>query len=385
MLTSIFKKKPKLEKTHNKNTFKKSKYFVGGNYNTQKNINFKVFKPNPQKLFQEQIKTKIEAKTNLRLNGFKKYFAFFSRSKLQINLQSTNFRSLSKTSLQLINRYNLSKKLSTLTLIIFFWSFVLGIFYLSFFDTRFLVKNYAISFTKDSYLNPQEIGKITKAFENKKLFFAIPNNQYWFLNETNLTLLAKTEVPEVSKIKILKQHWPDKVSLEFETEPILATLGITESGGKKFWRISKSGKVVTQDESEIKQNLILVDKSVLFNQNGVTFQNYNLQNDSVQLNRLWFTRFLNDFFAKQETRIIATHFFSITDTDVVLNTSQNTELLFDSDIQNISKETLEARLNAFVNTNLIDSLNSGEMTYVDFRTTSGKIFLCYKKAECKQN
>jgi len=241
-----------------------------------------------------------------------------------------------------------------------------------------------VIFTGNSYLSLAQIHQITKAFNQKKFLATIPNNQYWFLNDGNLTLLAKSEVPEVESVKIISRSFPNKVTLKINTQPILATLKITEKGQVKYWRISQEGRVITEDTAGLGEKLIEVDKSVLFSQNQATFQNYPLQKDLVQVNRIWMTDYIQKFLDKNQISVISRVFPSITDTDVIFVTSQNTRLLFDSDINSLPREILDARLNILINRTLIDDLNRNSLAYIDFRISSNKIFVCNRSALCNK-
>ena len=349
------------------------------NYNRQESdqkINLKVFKPKKDFLIQEKIKSKIEQKTRIKLPGWLKFPQLkISKESLKIDsvLKSLNYYVVKWSILEKFNQF-IAKSLILIAILL--------TIYISFFDTFFLVKNYTVSFSDGSFLSDKEIKLITQSIDQEKFLGIIPNNQYWFLSERNLTDIAKSVVPEVESVKVKQRTWPNKIHLELKTEPILATLSVQSNNNRKYWRITQIGRVISEDTVGIKEKLISVDRKASFNQNNATLQDYALEKNQLQLNRMWFVTWLWAQLENSGIQISSTNFPSLTDTDIILNTVENTKLLFDSNIANIPREIMELRVNAFLSTTLVDSLKRGELAYIDFRIPNKKLYICNRASPC---
>ncbi|MEI6729390.1 MAG: hypothetical protein WCK98_07165 [bacterium] len=339
-------------------------------------INLKVFKPKKDYLIQEKIKSKIEQKTKIKLPLWLKFPSF------KFDPQSLKFDSLLKTLNYYVVKWAVLEKFNQFVAKGLLVIAILLTIYISFFDTYFLVKSYTITFSEGSFLSEKEIRLITQSIDQNKFLGVIPNNQYWFLSQRNLTDIAQSQIPEVESVKVKNRTWPNKVELEIKTEPILATLSVQSSSSRKYWRVTQLGRVITEDTIKLQEKLITIDRRVSFNQNNATLQDYALDKNQQQLNRMWFVTWLWKQFENSGIQISSTNFPSLTDTDVVLNTAENTKLLFDSNIGNIPREVMELRVNAFLSTTLVDSLKRGEIAYVDFRIPNKKLYLCGRAAPC---
>lgn len=279
-----------------------------------------------------------------------------------------------------------NKKLNTFLAKIIIVGSVFLLLYLSFFDTFFLVKSYEIEFGPNSYLSSRELEKLVSSFSQKPFMGIIPNNQYWFLNNRILTEKAKSEIPEVYLVEIQERLWPNSVRLKVHTQPILLTLAITENNQKKYYRISPQGRVLTQDNSGIMEKVVIVDRPVAYSEAGVNFQNYRLQDDQVQLNRLWFIVTLWEVFSggslPMNLNIQTTRLPSMTDTEVIITTQNNTKLLFDSNVNIIPKENQLSRIKSVLSSNVLDLENQGALAYIDFRIPNKRVYYCYKNSPC---
>jgi hypothetical protein len=349
----------------------------------------KTFKPNPD-YFAKQASgvkdtSKQTSKTDSRVGVAR--FSAFNPSNF---LQSLAFRFWPGRSKWTVNRMVLQERF-------FRWfnrlvgqglllSIFLGFIYISFFDRYFLVKTYTFSFADSSYLSSQELDLLSDHFSSQSTFGFLPENQYWYLNERNLTLSANEVIPEINTISVKSRTWPDQVELKIDTEPILATLAVTENRRQKYWRISQQGRVVTEDIAGLREKLIEVKRPILFDTNDVTFKSYALQREYDQVNRLWFANWLWRLLETGEDNlgltIRHTYFPSLVDTDVVMVTDQGTELWFESDIDQIARENQEARIRAILNSQVYTSLQRGEVAYIDFRIPLQKVFVCYRGQSC---
>jgi hypothetical protein len=256
--------------------------------------------------------------------------------------------------------------------------------YISFFDRYFLVTNYEIVFSPGSYLDEPELESIITRFSTNKTGGLLPENQYWFLNDRNLTLSADKIVPEINKVSVKERIWPNQAVLEIQTEPILATLSIEENNQRRSWRVSQSGKVFTEDKAGLNKQLIYVQRPITYDRLNVTFKDYNLEANTEQLNRIWFTNVLWVFFDDlEDVGIISSQFPSMTDTDVELQTDTGSILYFSSDFNTIPRENLESRLRGVFNSTIANDLKAGRVAYIDFRIPNKAVFICYKNQPCQ--
>lgn len=349
------------------------------NYHRDQNdqkINLKVFKPKKDYLIQEKIKSKIEQKTKIKLPDWLKF------PTIKIHPETLHFDSLVKSLNYYIVKWAIFEKFNQFIAKSLLVIAILLTIYISFFDTFFLVKSYTVSFAEGSFLSEKEIRQITQGIDQNKFLGVIPNNQYWFLSQRNLTDIAQSQIPEVESVKVKNRTWPNKVELEIKTEPILATLSVQTSNNRKYWRVTQLGRVITEDTIKLQEKLITIDRKVSFNQNNATLQDYALDKNQQQLNRMWFVTWLWKQLESSGIQISSTNFPSLTDTDVVLYTAENTKLLFDSNVNNIPREVMELRVNAFLSTTLVDSLKRGEIAYIDFRIPNKKLYLCNRATPC---
>ncbi|NJS41626.1 hypothetical protein HC766_04775 [Candidatus Gracilibacteria bacterium] len=190
----------------------------------------------------------------------------------------------------------------------------------------FLVKTYSVNFAQGSYIDETKTAELIDNIHKDKFLGLIPNNSLWFLNGSNLTLTAKKFNTEVDSIKVQNRIWPNQAIISVTTEPILLTLGIN---GDEYWRISKTGKVVSQDTAKLRENLVVVDKPVIFDKSNTDLSNYSFVDNKEQLNRFWFIKWLWRNLDAKEISYNKTTIPSLIDTDVIITTTSGTELLFD--------------------------------------------------------
>lgn len=302
--------------------------------------------------------------------------------KNNFNFQSIKFDSTFKSIRYFFFKYQISTKINSFLAKLVIFILIFAILYLTFFDTFFLVKKYTFSFAPDSYLSEKELTEVSGSIRKNYFLGFVPNNQYWFLNQRNLTESAKQAVPEIYAVKIKDRNWPDGVHLEIQTEPILLTLAVNESSGRKYWRISQEGRVVTEDLDNLREKLVRVEQRVDFNQSGVTLQDYKLEQDTVQINRFWFVIQVWKMLDELKIPIRSTTLPTMTDTEVRIETTTGTKLLFESDTSIIPREYMENRILTILKSTIRDRQDKGEVAYIDFRIPSKRVFVCYKTTAC---
>jgi hypothetical protein len=344
---------------------------------SSKNTEYKIFKPAPKEIVKETIKNSIPS-IGLKRNVKKTFsFGFKDLKHLRQDFKSFSLKSVWYnvnfyiTKWRVFERFN-QLIISSLVLITF-----LFVAYLSLFDTYFLVKNYTISFENSSYLSKKDTAILIKKIKENKFLGILPSNQLWFLNSSNLTYLSSAINPEVNAFEVEKRVWPNTAQIKIKTEPILLTLGIN---GNEYWRISKTGAVVTQDDAGIRENLVIVDKPVYFNKSGTTFQDISFVNNSQQFNRFWYIHWLQDVLKKNNLETIKINIPSLFDTDVIVTTANGTELKFNS--ESISKDVQAEKIKNFLNDpSFVEGQKNNKYKYIDFRI-SKRIFVCDRSLEC---
>ncbi len=261
------------------------------------------------------------------------------------------------------------------------------IVYLTLFDTYFLVNKYDIVFARNSYLDSQNIQKIITAFQQQKFLGVLPNNQFWFINERSLYNLARQINPEVTQVKILSRTWPNQVKLEITTKPILVTLSL--NNGREYWRVGQTGRIVSKDEANLRENLVVVEYPVVLTVSGqlqtpqeISFANYSFEQKPNQLNRFWYIIWLWNELDKLQVQVISTAIPSLSDFDsnVIITTSNNTKLYFDVNTGDAINQARRLKF-IFESSILADKESKGELAYIDFRFPK-RVFVCSRNAKC---
>ncbi|MEM1311879.1 MAG: hypothetical protein AAGF07_00235 [Patescibacteria group bacterium] len=346
---------------------------------SKKNDNFKVFKPNNDHLIKDKVKNKI------KLGSAKKFS--FGYKNLNLVGRSTNifdFRNIWKNLKFYVIKWGLLEYFNKiLALLVIFSSFV-GFAYISFFDRFFLVKSYAVSFEDKSYLNDKQVNSLIQNIRQSKTFGVLPSNSYWYINDYILTQQAKRFVPEIKSVDVVERNWPNKVSLKITTEPILITLGVVENTEKKYWRISQEGKVLTEDNLNLRENVVEVDRIISFDRSGMSLKDYPLEENTEQLNRFWFVAWLWGVFEELNISLSRTSLPSLLDTDVEIRTASGVRLLFDSTAMTSDNQLkrIKSVINTSIRNNSIeDKLETGQISYIDFRIPK-RVFVCEVGKEC---
>lgn len=273
----------------------------------------------------------------------------------------------------------LSKNFHRYSLILLVSSLLLFFIYLSFFDTYFLVKNYRIFFAKNSFLAKKETENLLNLFQNKKILGLFPSNQYWFLNEKNLTFIAQQKYPWIQSVRIVDRKWPNQISLEIKTQPILLTLRIVENNREKFWRVGPDGQIWTLDEANLKENLVWVENSISFDRPNFTLQDYPLFKEEKSINRIYFILTLWEYLKELGIEVDVTILPNLLDNDVIIQTKNGTRLLFD--VVAFDRKSQRERLQVVFNSQIRNQEKNQELAYIDFRI-SRRVFVCPKNAQC---
>lgn len=372
-LVRLFSFKQIINSINNKTSKTTSRSKIRSNKNTE----YKIFKPATKEIVKENIKNSIPLIGSR--NKSKKRFSlgFKNLKQLRQDLQVFSFKSawyninFYITKWRVFERFN-QILISALAIISFIF-----ISYLSLFDTYFLVKNYTISFDDSSYLSKKDTAILLKKIKDNKFLGVLPSNQLWFLNSSNLTYISSAINSEINTFEVQKRIWPNTAQIKIKTEPILLTLGINSN---EYWRISKTGMVVTQDDAGIRENLVVVDKPIYFNKSSITFQDISFVNNSQQFNRFWYIHWLKQVLVKNNLEFVKINIPSLFDTDVTVTTPNGTELRFNS--ESISKDVQEEKINNYLkDPSFIDGQKNNKYKYIDFRI-SKRIFTCERGLEC---
>ncbi|NJL96485.1 hypothetical protein HC864_01540 [Candidatus Gracilibacteria bacterium] len=369
--SKLFPKKNKEILNSSQNKFKKSSTMG----QSKEDPKYKIFQPKKDYFIKSQIKENFRPR---KKNEFTKKFKFGykSLSNFTTELRGFNMKDFSKNFNYYLVKFRVLDQFNRFMSYIVLGILSIFIFYISFFDTFFLVKTYSVNFAQGSYIDETKTAELIDNIHKDKFLGLIPNNSLWFLNGSNLTLTAKKFNTEVDSIKVQNRIWPNQAIISVTTEPILLTLGIN---GDEYWRISKTGKVVSQDTAKLRENLVVVDKPVIFDKSNTDLSNYSFVDNKEQLNRFWFIKWLWRNLDAKEISYNKTTIPSLIDTDVIITTTSGTELLFD--INTTTKNNHLSRLDFFLNQEYTEALKEGQFQYIDFRIPR-RIFLCKKNQAC---
>lgn len=286
--------------------------------------------------------------------------------------------------------FDLRKNLNRL-LAIFCGFGLVGFFvYLAIFDQYFTIKKYIVQYSDYSYLNNQQTFELVNHFQKNKLYRVFPNNQYWFANNVSLTASAKEVFPEINSVNIKNREWPDKVTLQVDTNKPLLTLRVNENNEEKYWRINSNGKVSSQDKSAIWYNLVKVEKPYSLqgeNAEQLSLFYHSFENDPSQKQRFKLTKLLFDYFKSINLPIATTIFPSISDTDIIIESVNGTQFVFDAIAfePDIQIERLDYFLKAKLEKNEYYQLEKKSIySYFDFRIAY-KVHLCKVTEKCNAN
>ena len=270
---------------------------------------------------------------------------------------------------------------------------VLALFlsYLTFFDTHFLIKDYNIQFSDNSYLSPNQTNQLINNLQKNKALGVFPNNQYWFLNTQTLTASAKDLIPEIEAINLTNRTWPDKAEITIETKPILITLSVKENNEQKYWRVSPEGTIVSPDEASIWHNLVTVEKpyNITFqdkdNPEDASLKNFSFKENKVQLKKFRLIQKLWPVLEASGIKIVSTSVPSLVDSDIFFLTQSGTKLMFDSqvfDAENQIRRATEflSKIDSDGN-KIVDLEKSGKLKYIDFRIAK-RLYYCYNGDQC---
>lgn len=373
-VTSFWKREPKPIKPKKGVSRRQAKTLAFSKSVDSKDIKMKVLKPKQDYFVKQAIKSKININ-----NKPKKKFSWGHKdlANLSQKVRSFSFQRSLKNLNYYVVKWKIGEQFSSYILKSSGLLAVLAIFYLSFFDTFFLIKTYTVEFEEGSYLSEDIAQNLVNDLKSERIVGIFPNNQLWFINSQNVTLTAKNHSKDIEKIEISNRSWPNQAGLRITTKPTLLTLNINDS---QYWRIGIDGSVISEDTAEIKQNVVYVQRPVFFDTSGANFADYPLQQNEDQLNRIYFIDWLWKNLENQGVSNVRTELPSLQDTDVSVTTEAGTTMLFNSEA--IQKELQLTRLRGVLaNPEIAREFNDGVIEYIDFRIPK-KIFICYKNTEC---
>ena len=249
--------------------------------------------------------------------------------------------------------------------------------YLSFFDRFFLIRDYQIEFAPNSFLSEEATTKMLLNLQKDKFLMLLPYNQYWFINDQNLTLAAQRSTPEVSKVEIIERGWPDKVRLRVHTDPILITLNINKD---EYWRVSTDGRITSKDDVGLREQVVVVESPLLLKREDILgYQILRSDDETSQYNRFWYINWLWKQLSNKGIDIARTSIRSLTDQEVVITLANGTDVLFHP--TEVSQDNQLKRIEVLTDTKLQDDLSAGVYEYVDMRFPR-RIFVCGKDNGC---
>lgn len=357
------------------------------------NVPTKIMSPSPDKMLQAKVNNlsgQIENENENKLakikpfKDWKKIGPFFNQVVLIFkNAQFTNFKSsfikLKKVFLRVETVYTLSKAIfSVFILITIFFNI-----YLSFFDTYFFIKKWNVVFAKNSLLDKEDTLKFINILENNRQFSIFPSTQYWYLTDTNLTILGKNEFPEIEKVSIKKRIFPNGVEIEITTAPILLTLSVSIEGkSRQNWRVGQDGGIVGLDNMNLNTELVNVDKIISFDKPDFNLKSSKLYvQDLAQLDKLYFIATVWDLLKLIGINYNYTSVTSMNSADFDVKVQLPSGSFIWLDASKFDRNTIQKRILSVFSTNLKNQLISGSVKYVDLRIAK-KVFVCPANLEC---
>ena len=248
--------------------------------------------------------------------------------------------------------------------------------YLVFIDRYFLVKNISIVFPNGSYLSKKDTTDFKSSFENS-YFSLFAKNSIWFASSQYLTSIAQEINPTIESVEIVERVLPNTLKIKLKTEPILATIAINDSD---YWRVSKSGKFVTEDDIGLQQDLISITTPVIWNKSNYKLSDFNINNIDGQLDKLYFVTYIKKIIEEQGYKLTKTVFNSLEDNNVNFVINNNTILKFDPTKISIFN-TNNRLVNILNNKRINEKILQDQVSYIDFRI-SENVFMCEKNRTC---
>jgi hypothetical protein len=248
--------------------------------------------------------------------------------------------------------------------------------YLLCIDKYFLVKNLEVTFPNGSYLSKTDLKKFKKDFEESYASLIAKNN-IWFVSSPVLTSIAKDINPTIETVTIVDRQLPNKLKVNIQTAPILATIVINNS---QSWRVNQNGQFVTQDDIGLEENAVHINTPVTWNSANYNLSQFNLNNVEGQMEKLYFVNFIRQLVNEQGYNLARTEIESLEDNSVSFMIDNQTWLKFDpskSSIINNSNKTINILNNKKINQQILDN----QLSYIDFRIPEN-VFICQKNKTC---
>ncbi|MGL4758279.1 MAG: hypothetical protein ACRCXZ_03010 [Patescibacteria group bacterium] len=268
-------------------------------------------------------------------------------------------------------------KLNKLLISSFIFVFLLCFFYLIMVDRFFLIKNINVVFKKGSYLSREDAIKIKENLESAHLSVFAKNN-ILFQSSSTLTSGAREVNPNVLNVELNQRILPNTIDVTITTEPILATLQLNSD---EKWRVAKSGRLVTKDDLNLNEKLIIVQSPVMWNTELFNISSLNITNLDGQLDRLYFIEFVRENIENLGYKITKSEVDTIESSLVLVQINKDTILKFDS--KKFSVDNIASKLvNILRNKKIAEQINSNQIRYIDFRV-SDNVFICLKQSSCE--
>lgn len=341
-----------------------------------KDIKMKVLKPKKDYFVKQAIKSKIKLNESP-----KRTFSWGQKdfSSLTKKVRNFSFENTFKNFNYYIVKWKVGENLNRIIFKTCGVISLISILYLSFFDTFFLIKTYTIEYDDGSYLSEPLAKDLIEELKNERIIGMFPNNQLWFINSQNITLTAKNYSENVERVEVTKRLWPNQAKLKVSTKPTLMTLNINNG---EYWRIGHDGSIITEDTAELKDRVVSVQRPVFLDTSNADFGDYPLQQNTDQLNRIFFIDWLWETLEQEGLSPVKTEIPSLQDTDVSIETNNETQLMFNAEA--IKKDLQVTRIRGvFANQEIAREFNEGVIAYIDFRIPK-KVFVCYKNTECSR-
>jgi hypothetical protein len=294
----------------------------------------------------------------------------------KVSTESTTKEPTKKFKLPIIDTKNLLKSFNKIIAYSIIGSLVLGIIYLLLIDQTFLVKNLNLEFKKGSYLSRNDSTAFKKEFESA-YFSIFAKNSIWFASSAFVTSIAKEINPTIESVEIKNRILPNTLDLIVTTTPILATV---EFNNNEKWRVSKNGQLVTQDDININEKLVVINNPVIWNSELYKLSQLNLNNVEGQLDKLYFINFTSSNLKQLNYNITRAEVENLESDYVTLIIDNSTKLKFD--YKKFTIENSSNRLNnIFGNSKINRQVMEDRIDYIDFRV-SENVFVCFKGTKC---
>ncbi len=366
----------------------------------QKNYRQKLFTTNSPLIPEINIIPKKDFENNNNATFFGRILHFLNPHRVWSLIDWSKLYSFSwirGVNRQLV-KFDVNKNFGKITFFGILTFLVGGFLYFSIIDTSAVINRYQVTFSDNSYLNINQLNKITEDLKDDKVLGFVPNNNYFFVNSNNITKIAQKNFGFVSKVEVVSKEYPNLARLSITTYPASHSLLVKVNNQEEVWLIGDSGEILGQDLSGKKNNLIIVNKPFEINitnpktgQELVSFGELNLNQYSNFLNKIKLVNQIKKTAQALNIPIQKILFLSILDGEVTVEVGgaggSSTELFFDTSLT--SPEVGIAKFENILQSQNLDNKNEtyynklkkNELKYIDFRINR-KVYVCDRGAKC---